>query len=76
MSTSMDSREPERVRASAACLLEGTIVSLARLGPAGQAEFGLLLDAFGIEVVSLTHELAVFAAEAWSVGARAGAPRG
>jgi len=76
MSTSMDSREPERVRTSAACLLEGTIVSLARLGPAGQAEFGLLLDAFGIEVVSLTHELAVFAAVAWERWGKGRRPAG
>lgn len=57
--------EAEVVRTSAACLLEGSIVAFARLGAQGQAEFGLLLDAFGVEVVSLTPELAVFAAETW-----------
>lgn len=57
--------EADVVRTSAACLLEGSIVTMARLGPAGLAEFGLLLDAFGVEVVSLTPELAAFAAEAW-----------
>lgn len=57
--------EAEGVRTSAACLLEGSIVAFARLGAQGQAEFGLLLDAFGIEVVSLTPELAALAAEAW-----------
>ena len=43
--------EAGAVRMSAACLLEGSIVALARLGPQGQAEFALLLDAFGVEVV-------------------------
>jgi len=57
--------EAETVRMSAACLLEASIVAYARLGAQGQAEFGLLLDAFGVEVVSLTPELAVLAAEAW-----------
>ena len=57
--------EAHGVRMSAACLLESAIVTHARFGPAGQAELGLLLDAFGVEVVSLTPELAVLAAEAW-----------
>jgi len=57
--------EAEALRMSAACLLEGTIVSLSRLGSPGQAEFALLLDAFGVEVVSLTPELATLAGEAW-----------
>jgi ribonuclease VapC len=57
--------EAGAVRTPAACLLEGSIVALARLGPQGQAEFALLLDAFGVEVASLTAELATLAAEAW-----------
>ena len=57
--------EAAEVRMSAACLLEGSIVAQARLGPQGQAEFALLLNAFGIEVVSLTPELATLAGEAW-----------
>jgi ribonuclease VapC len=57
--------EADAVRMSAACVLEGSIVALARLGPQGQAEFALLLDAFGVEVVSLTAELATLATEAW-----------
>lgn len=57
--------EADEVRMSAACLLEGSIVAFARLGPQGQAEFALLLDALGVEVVSLTPELATLAAEAW-----------
>ncbi len=57
--------EAGEVRTSAACLLEGSIVALARLGLHGQAELALLLDAFGVEVVSLTPELAALAAEAW-----------
>jgi ribonuclease VapC len=40
-------------------------VALARLGPQGQAELALLLDAFAVEVVSLTPELASLAGEAW-----------
>jgi ribonuclease VapC len=57
--------EADEVRTSAACLLEGAIVALARLGSPGQAELALLLDAFGVEVVSLTPELASLASEAW-----------
>lgn len=57
--------EAEHVRMSACCYLEGSIVALARLGAPGQAEFGLLLDAFGVEVVSFTPELAVLASDAW-----------
>ena len=57
--------EADAVRMSAACLLEGSIVALARLGSQGQAEFALLLDAFGVEIVSLTAELATLATEAW-----------
>ena len=64
--------EAENVRMSAACLLEGSIVAFARLGGQGQAELGLLLDAFGVEVVSLTPDLAVLAAEAWERWGRAG----
>ncbi len=57
--------EAQGVRTSACCHLEGSIVAFAKLGAQGQAEFGLLLDAFGVEVVSLTPELAVLAADAW-----------
>lgn len=57
--------EAAAVRTSACCYLEGSIVAFARLGAQGQAEFGLLLDAFGVEVVSLTPDLSVLAAEAW-----------
>lgn len=57
--------EAETVRTSACCYLEGSIVAFARLGAQGQAEFCLLLDAFGVEVVSLTPDLSVLAAEAW-----------
>ena len=57
--------EAEGVRTSAICYLEGSIVAFARLGAQGRAEFGLLLDAFGVEVASFTPELAVLAAEAW-----------
>ena len=57
--------EAQAVRTSACCYLEGSSVASARLGAQGQAEFGLLLDAFAVEVVSLTPDLAVLAAEAW-----------
>jgi uncharacterized protein with PIN domain len=57
--------EADGVRTSACCYLQGSIVAFARIGARGQAELGLLLDAFGIEVVSLTPELAVLAADAW-----------
>jgi ribonuclease VapC len=57
--------EAQAVRTSACCYLEGSIVAFARLGAQGQAEFGLLLDAFAVEVVSLTPDLSVLAAEAW-----------
>jgi len=57
--------EAAAVHTSACCYLEGSIVAFARLGAQGQAEFGLLLDAFGVEVVSLTPDLSVLAAEAW-----------
>lgn len=57
--------EAERVRLSSCALLEGSIVALARLGANGQAELGLLLDAFDAEVVPFTADLAVLAADAW-----------
>jgi len=57
--------EADDVRTSACCYLEASIVAFARLGAQGQAELGLLLDAFRVEVVSLTPELAVLAADAW-----------
>ena len=68
--------EAESVRTSAACLLEGSIVTCSRLGPQGQAEFGLLLDAFGVEVASLTPELAVLASEAWERSGKGRHPAG
>jgi ribonuclease VapC len=57
--------EAESVRTSACCYLEGSIVAFARLGGQGRAEFSLLLDAFGVEVVSLTPDLSALAMEAW-----------
>jgi ribonuclease VapC len=57
--------EAARVRMSACCLLESSIVAVARLGASGHAELGMLLDAFGIEIASFTPELALLAADAW-----------
>lgn len=57
--------EAGRLRTSACCYLESAIVALSRLGPKGQAEFGLLVDAFGIEVVPFTADMAVLATDAW-----------
>ena len=68
--------EADAVRMSAACLLEGSIVALARLGGQGQAEFALLLDVFGVEIVSLTPELAALAAEAWEQWGKGRHPAG
>lgn len=68
--------QADGVATSAACLLEGSIVTYARLGPEGQAEFGLLLDVFEVEVISLTAELAAFAAEAWEQWGKGRHPAG
>ena len=56
--------QAEAVRASACCCLEGSIVAFARLGAQGRSGFGLLPEAFGTEVVSLTPDRSVLAVEA------------
>jgi ribonuclease VapC len=57
--------EAARVRMSSCCLLESSIVAVARLGASGQAELGMLLDAFDVEIASFTPELALLAVDAW-----------
>jgi len=56
--------------------VQGSFVTCARLGPEGQAELGLLLDVFEVEVVSLTAELAAFAVEAWEQWGKGRHPAG
>ena len=57
--------EAGRVRMSSCCLLESSIVAASRLGARGQAELGMLLDAFDVEIASFTPELAFLAVDAW-----------
>ena len=57
--------EADTLLLSSCCALEASIVTAARLGPAGEAELAHLLAVFGVEIVSFTPAQAALATDAW-----------